>query len=302
MRGSYAGRAGFGTRTATSNNILTTRFIDTEQRWRSTLINDYIIGDFMWTGIDYYGKSFWPSQGATSGYLDNCGFRKDGFWFFKNIWTNEPTLHILPHWNQAGKEGQVIQVVCFTNCTEVELFVNNKSYGSKTFEFPRTGTAKGWNTYAPGKVQTSTADLHLAWDVVYEPGEVVAVGKTKDGKEVVTHIATAGDPYKIRLTADRDIIKAEPSDVTHVTVEILDKNDNVVPTAENLVIFEVEGAQIIGVENGNMRDLSSNKASEKKDYAGMCLAIVQADKAGNIRLRATSEGLETGEVNIKAVK
>ena len=90
--------------------------------------------------------------------------------------------------------------------------------------------------------------------------------------------------------------------MVHVTVEILDKSGNVVPTAENLVRFETEGAKIIGVENGNMRDLSSTRASEKKAYAGMCLAIVQADKAGNIKIKATSEGLETGEVNIKAVK
>ena len=92
----------------------------------------------------------------------------------------------------------------------------------------------------------------------YEPGEVVAVGKTRDGKEVNTRIATAGDPNKIRLTVDRDIIKADPSDVVHVTVEILDKSGNVVPTAENLVRFETEGAKIIGVENGNMRDLCSS--------------------------------------------
>ncbi len=115
-------------------------------------------------------------------------------------------------------------------------------------------------------------------------------------------IVTAGEPSKIRLTVDRDIIKAEPSDVVHVTVEILDKSGYVVPTAENLVRFEVEGAQIIGVENGNMRDLSSTRASEKKAYAGMCLAIIQADKAGSIKIKAASEGLEAGEINIKAVK
>jgi hypothetical protein len=99
----------------------------------------------------------------------------------------------------------VIQVVCFDNCTEVELKVNKKSYDSRTFEFPRTGTTIGWNTYASVKEQTSTTDQHLAWDVVYIHGEIGTVEKTKVGQEVISRIAPAGDPYKISLTVDRDI-------------------------------------------------------------------------------------------------
>lgn len=302
-RGAYNITRGGGVRfPASPSNILTSRFIDTEQRWKFTLLNDYVIGDFMWTGIDYYGETSWPSRGATSGYLDNCGFKKDGFYFFKSIWTQEPTLHILPNWNLEGKEGQVIQVVCFTNCTEVELFVNGKSYGKKTLEFPRTGNIENWRTYAPTKVMTSTADLHLAWDVVYEPGEVIAVGKTRAGEELKTRIITAGKPNKIRLTVDRDIIRALPSDVAHITVGILDADDNLVPLADNLVKFTVEGAKLIGVESGNMADLSSAKASERKAYGGMCLAILQAEKPAIIKFMATSEGLKDCVVEIKAIR
>ncbi len=275
------------------------RLVDVEQRWKFTMLYDYVIGDFMWTGIDNYGESSWPSRIHSAGYLDNCGFKKDGFYFFKSLWTDVPTLHIFPHWNWPGREGQVLPVVCFTNCESVELFVNGKSYGRKSLEFPRKGVELGWNRYGEGKVHTSTADLHLSWDVVYEPGEIVAVG-VKDGKEYVHRIVTTGEPASIRLSVDREVIEAQPSDVAHVTVEILDKDGNVVPTADNLVKFSVEGAEIIGVENGNGRDLESCKIPERKAYSGMCLAIVQADKAGEIKFSAASEGLQGAEVVFRA--
>jgi beta-galactosidase len=275
----------------------TAQLVDVEQRWKFTLLNDYVIGDFMWTGIDYYGETHWPSRGASSGYLDLCGFKKDGYYFFKSIWTDEPILHLTSNWNKEGQEGQVIPVICFTNCNEVELFVNGKSYGVKTFEFPRTGNTEDWITYAPGKVFTSTADLHLAWDVVYQPGEIKVVGK-KGGKEYISRQVTTGPPTKLRLSVDRNLIKAQPSDVAHVTVEVLDKDDNLVPYADNLIKFDTGGSTIIGVESGNLRDLSSTKASERKAYAGLCLAIVQASKPGTYTFKATTEGLGSAELPI----
>jgi beta-galactosidase len=277
------------------------RIIDVEQRWKFTLLYDYVIGDFMWTGIDYYGESWrWPSRGASSGYLDNCGFKKDGYYFFKSIWTEDPTLHLLPHWNlPEDREGQIVPVLCYTNCDTVEVFLNGKSYGEKYHEFPRKGNAEKWNQPEEGKVYATTGDLHLSWDVPYEPGELVAKGK-KDGKEYTYRVVTAGKPAQIRLSVDQDVIKANPTDVAHVTVEILDKNGNFVPTADNLVQFEVEGAEIIGVESGNMRDLSSPKAKQRKAFNGLCLAIVQAEKPGKITVKAVSESLEGNSVTIKA--
>ncbi len=276
------------------------RLIDVEQRWKFTLLYDYVIGDFMWTGIDYYGESWrWPSRGASSGYLDNCGFPKDGYYFFKSIWTDEPTLYLLPHWNLGGREGQVIPVVCYTNCDTVELFLNGKSYGEKYLEFPRKGNSERWNKPEDGKVYTSTGDLHLTWDVPYQPGELVAKGK-KNGKEYTCKRITAGEPSQIRLSVDRGVIKADPSDVAHVTVQIMDKDGNIVPTAGNLVKFEVEGAEIIGVESGNMQDVLSPKAKERKAFNGMCLAIIQSEKPGKITVKAISEGLKDATVNIKA--
>lgn len=276
--------------------------IDVEQRWKFTLLYDYVIGDFMWTGIDYYGEAWrWPSRGASSGYLDNCGFPKDGYYFFKSIWTEDPTLYLLPHWNLKGREGQVVPVMAYTNCDTVELFLNGKSYGVKYLEFPRKGNTEQWNKPEAGKVYTSTGDLHLSWDVMYEPGELIAKGK-KDGKEYTYRVVTAGEPAQIRLSADQSKIKADPSDVAHITVEILDKDGNVVPTADNLIEFKVDGAQIIGVENGNMRDLSSSKANKRKAFNGLCMAIIQAKNAGRIKVEATSQGLSGGSIEINASK
>lgn len=282
-----------------NQGIISNNLIDVEWRWRFTMDYDYVIGDFMWTGIDYYGESGWPSRGSTSGYLDNCGFKKDGYWFFKSIWTDEPVLHLFPHWNWPGHEGQIIQVACYTNCEDVELFVNGKSYGKKTTEFPRRGVDVSWAQYGPGKRYATTSDLHLVWDVEYQPGEIKVVG-TKNGERFEEVIRTTGKPASIRLSVDRDSFKAVPSDVAHVTAEILDADGNIVPITDNLVKFEVTGGRLIGVENGNMSDLGSVLASERKAFAGMCLAIIGADKAGTVTVRAVSDGLRSDSISFQA--
>ena len=283
----------------TNPSYITDRMLDVAQRWKYTMSYDYVIGDFMWTGVDYYGETGWPNRGHSSGYLDLCGFKKDGFYFFKSIWTQEPTIHLFPHWNWEGREGQVIPVLCYTNCESAELFVNGKSYGKKSIEFPRRGVELGWNKYGPDKVFATTNDLHLQWDVVYEPGEIKVVG-TKKGKEYVEVIRTTGKPSSVRLSVDRNVIKADPEDVAHVKVEILDKDGNVVPTADNLVKFSITGGEIIGVENSCPDDLMNCKLKERKAYNGLCLAIVQAPQRGKIVVKAESAGLQPSEVTIQA--
>ncbi len=283
------------------HGIISSGLIDVEHRWRFTTAYDYVIGDFMWTGIDYYGESGWPSRGSQSGYLDNCGFKKDGYWFFKSIWSDEPVLHLLPHWNWEGHEGQIMQVACYTNCAEVELFVNGKSYGKKTTEFPRRGVNPSWASYDPGKHFATTADLHLTWDVEYQPGEIKVVA-VRDSTTLEEVIRTAGAPAQLRATVDRPSFRAVPADVAHVTIEVLDKEGNLCPLADNLVRFNVKGGRLVGVENGNMTDLGSVLASERKAWSGKCLAIVAADRPGPVTITAEADGLQTASITFTATK
>ena len=152
-----------------------------------------MIGYFTWTGFDYLGESRWPGKGSSSGALDTCGFPKDGYYFYQSQWTTQPMIHLFPHWNWKGQEGKIIPVICYTGCYRVEVFPNGTSYGTKAYQFPRPGTSGGWNRYAKPPVQTTTADLHLAWDVPYQPGTLRVVGY-KDGQEVcATDISTTGE-------------------------------------------------------------------------------------------------------------
>ena len=280
--------------------LISSGLIDVERRWVFNKAYDYVIGDFMWTGIDYYGETRWPSRGAGSGYLDNCGFKKDGYWFFKSLWSDEPVLHLLPHWNWRGNEGKIIQVACFTNMDEVELFVNGKSYGRKSTEYPRKGVELGWNRYGPDKHYATTGDLHLVWDVEYQPGEIKAVG-VRNGQTYEEVIRTAGAPAQLRATVDRPSFRAAPGDVAHITVEVLDADGNRCPLADNLVEFQVSGARLIGVESGNMADLSSVKASGRKAFSGLCLGIVAADKRGPVSVTVSSVGLAPATVVFDAL-
>lgn len=273
--------------------------IDVEQRWRQTLVNDYIIGDFMWTGIDYYGESRWPARGWPFGYLDVCGFKKDGFYFFKSIWSDEPTVHIAGNWNREGHEGEIVRVYCFSNCDSAELFVNGRSYGVKATEMPRRGVEKGWNAYGPGKHFGTTADLHLCWDVEYVPGEVKLVG-IKDGVRVEDVIRTTSAPVRLRAGVDRDSFRADPSDVAHVTVDVLDADGNICSSTDNMVRFQVSGGRLVGVENGDLSDLGSVKASGRKAFAGKCLAIIAADKPGKVTVSVESDGLTGDSVVFEA--
>ncbi len=168
--------------------------IDAEQLWKYVATRDYVIGDFMWTGIDYLGEAFWPRKSDSFGVLDLCGFPKDGYYFYQSQWTEKPMVHLFPHWNWPGREGQAIPVLCYTNCSAVELFLNGKSFGEKRIEFPRQGNSGSWNGYDKPRVFPTTSDLHLEWDVPYEPGFLKVIGK-KDGKVVCSEeIRTAGTP------------------------------------------------------------------------------------------------------------
>jgi beta-galactosidase len=212
-------------------------------------------------------------------------------------------VHVFPHWNWKGKEGDVIPVLCYTNCDSVELFVNGKSFGVQSYWFPRVGYWPGQTT-GRSTVPRTTSDLHLTWTVPYQPGTLKAVG-TKDGKVVVTEeISTTGEPAAIALSVDRDSIAADRRDVAHFTVRILDEQGRVVPVADNEVAFEIQGeGKIVGVDNGNLASDEDYKGNRRKAFRGLCLAIVQSTaKPGRVQLTASSPGLKSGSVTVVTVE
>jgi beta-galactosidase len=290
--GAFMGGRGFGQ----------TRGLDTEELWKFVRNYDYVAGDFMWTGIDYLGEARGAGHGAPAGVIDSCGFPKDGYCFYQSQWTEKPVLHVFPHWNWKGREGQFLPVACYTNCDRVELFLNGRSLGAKGYVFPRYGMEGHYGHYAPapeGAVRT-TDDLHLAWDVPFEPGTLKAVGM-KGGKVAAeVEIATTGDPAAIALSVDRPAIRADRRDVAHLTVRVVDAQGRMHPDANNEITFEVQGeGKLIGVDNGDMSDMSDFKGKVRKAFHGMCLAIVQSTaQAGQIRVTATSPGLKPASVTV----
>jgi beta-galactosidase len=275
--------------------------IRAEQLWKFIRVHDYVIGDFGWTGIDYLGESRWPAKLAASGMLDTCGFPKDNYYFYQSQWTTNLMLHLFPHWTWKGREGQVIPVVCYTSCDTVELFLNGKSFGVKSLEFPRQGTSGGWNTYArPQQPAGSTADLHLSWDVPYEPGTLRAVGYKWGRKVCEEEIHTAGEPAAVVLEVDPGKLAANARDVAHITARVVDADGNTVPWATNSVSFNVRGpAKILGVDNGNPVSHEDYKCNQRLAWRGRCLIIIQSTREpGNIRLSAHSEGLTDAETEL----
>jgi beta-galactosidase len=252
--------------------------IDTEQLWKFVGAYDYVSGDFMWTGIDYLGEASWPAKASSSGAIDTCGFRKDGFYFYQSQWTAKPMVHLFPHWNWKGREGQFIPVTCYTNCDTAELFINGRSVGVRGYEFPRYGMKGRYGNYAPRD-------------------------RAKDGSVAATmEISTTGEPAAIRLSADRTELAADRRDVAHIVVEVLDQQGRVVPDAANDIAFTLEGeARLIGVDNGNPQSHDSYKVNRCKAFNGMCLAVVQSTaRAGRIRIAASSPALQPAELTIES--
>ena len=213
-------------------------------------------------------------------------------------------LHLSPHWNWDGKEGEIIPVICFTNCDTVELFLNGKSLGVQGYMFPESGMEEQWAHVPPrARVLQTTGDLHLAWYVPYQPGTLRAVG-TKAGQVVMTvEQVTTGSPAAVRLTSDRSRIDARWDDVAHVVVEIVDQQGRLVPTASNEVVFELSGpGRILGLDNGQAESHESFQGNRRSVFAGRALALVQsAKKPGTMQLTASASGLTGASVSISAV-
>jgi beta-galactosidase len=253
------------------------------QNIQMLLKSKHISGMYVWTGFDYIGEPTpypWPARSSYFGIVDLAGFPKDAYYLYQSVFTSKAMLHLFPHWN--WQPGQTIDMWAYYNqADEVELFINGKSKGIKR----KTGDA-----------------LHVMWRVAFEPGTVKAVSR-KNGKVVLTkELKTAGVPAKIELLADRLKINATADDMSFVTVKITDKNGVVVPDAANLVQFNVSGqGTLAGVDNGLQTDLSSFKASSKKAFNGLALAVIQSNgQQGAIVVKASAAGLQDAIITINA--
>jgi beta-galactosidase len=252
-----------------------------ESWWSFVAARPWIAGGFVWTGFDYRGEPIpykWPCTSSHFGLMDLCGFPKDNYYYLKSWWTEETVLHLLPHWNWRGKEGQPIDVRVFSNCDEVELLLNGRNLGRK--DVPR--------------------NAHVAWSVTYEPGTLEARGY-RAGKLVATaKVETTGEPERIVLTPDRPIIAADGQDIASITVSVVDAEGRPVPTADDLVHFEVSGCgRFLGVGNGDPSSHESDKAPFRKLFNGLAVLLVESsDGPGMITVAARSKGLRQAQIEI----
>jgi len=299
----FGGRYSLGDDPAAVRPNYTTGMIRAERHWKWVATHDYFAGDFMWTGVDYLGESFWPRKGFGSGPLDMTGHPRGSYYLYQSQWTDDPVLHLFPHWNWPGREGQVIPVLAYTNCNSVELFLNGRSLGEQRLEFPAQGTSGGWNSYALPRVLATTNDLHLSWDVPYEPGVLHAVGKRRDGTPACeAEVRTAGPPAAIRLAADRDTVTTVPGDVVHVTFEIVDAAGTVVPAADVVVHLTAGGGDIVALDNADLTDHDPYRGDRRRTFNGRGLAIVRAEMAGTVRVTAGADELRSASVTVQVVR
>lgn len=249
-------------------------------------------GFFYWTGFDYRGEPdplVWPATGSQFGILDYCGFPKDEAFYIKSWWTSEPVLHILPHWNLEGHEGEKISVWVYSNCDEVALYVNGRNLGRK--KMPRYG--------------------HLEWDAVFQPGKVRAVGY-KNGRKIMEEtVYTAGAPASLEAEADRSVIKADSQDLSVINIAVLDAKGHFAPTARIPVTVQVEGpVRILGAGNGDSAFKGRERpadASAKSftidSFGGRAQFLIQSTgEVGEATVTFSGEGVKEAVVKLNLNK
>lgn len=286
-----------------------------DYEWQKLAETPAILGEFIWTGIDYLGEptpyggrdnidggtwnSDWPARSSTFGAIDLAGFPKDRFFLYQSHWTTRPMVHLLPDWNWPGKEGEPIPVMVYTNGDSAELFLNGQSLGIKV---------KGRDTVPLPVIKRFSASgiinspYRLLWDVPYSPGTLKVVAY-RNGKAIAQDtVVTAGPPARVVLSPDRSQIAADGRDLSFVTATIVDKDGNIVPGATNLIRFKVTGAgQIAAVDNGDATSLDPFQANFRSAYHGKALLIVRSNDApGAIEVVASSERLKSGEATLSA--
>jgi beta-galactosidase len=231
-RGSYANDKTRGYVSAYDDNA--PEWAQTAKTWWSYFaVRPWLSGGFVWTGFDYRGEPTpygWPCINSHFGILDTCGFPKDNFWYYLSWWTNQPVLHLLPHWNWPGRDGQEIDVRALSNCQEVELLLNGRSLGK----------------------QAMPKNSELKWKVKYAPGTLAAKGYNAGKLAAEAKVETTGAPAAVQLDPDRAVLNADGEDISVFTVSLRDAQGRIVPVATNAVLFALEGpGRMLGVGNGD---------------------------------------------------
>ena len=279
---------------------------------------DFVSGDYLWTGIDYLGETRWPSRGAGSGPIDSAGFPKDTYYYFRSIWNEDATtLHVLPHWNWEGDEGEFKTVIVYTNCEEVDLFINGRLVATRGTKVPFYGARTAWYDRGPGR--PTTLDLHLTFDVPYEKGELKAVGYRYEDEPVPAGmdpfaarmrpkkrvkiaeetVVTTGAPVALKAQAFKDRVGVDG--LAQVEIRAVDANGNFVPTASNKVRCTVTGcAEFKGLDSGDMTDHTLYGSCERAMFSGCLLAVAVPTGKGEFTLSFGSEGLRGASVTLRA--
>ena len=286
--------------------------------WTFDRDNAGYAGQFIWTGTDYIGEPTpWHNQNQTPvkssyfGIVDTAGIPKNDFYLYQSQWVSvkkKPMVHLLPHWNWENRElaskvedsDGKIPVRAYSNAASVELFLNGQSLGVKKFNKKQTSDGR---TYQEG---ANAKELYLEWKVAYQPGTLEAVARDEAGKEIARDkITTAGQPAGVRLVKEEHAIAADGKDLTYIYYEIVDSEGNVVPTANNLVRFQLHGqGQLVGVDNGEQASRERYKAQPdgswiRRAFNGKGVAIVKStEQAGKFTLTAHSDLLKSGQVTV----
>lgn len=306
--------------------------------WFDTINNDFLAGEYVWTGFDYLGEptpsngtnpgaqGSWPSpKNSYFGIIDTAGLPKDTYYFYQSQWNDSlNTLHILPAWNRdavmMSGGNKEVEVVVYTDAPEVELFFTPAAGGSPQSlgkkKLTQVTSENGGYTYRVykgenGQKTPTHEDLYLTWNVPYADGTITAKAFDEAGREISTEkwagrksVKTAGSAARLTASVNREKMEANGSDLAYLTVNVEDANGVIVPTAKNRVTFKVEGSGVLaGLDNGVQADHQSFRDGDRAAHAGQLVGIVRAAKnAGSVKVTVSAEGLEPATVEIPVEK
>ena len=251
-----------------------------EETWQWFMAREYVCGGYQWAGIEHRGETTWPRLCSQSGAIDLFLNRKDAFWQNQSHWTDKPMVHILPHWNLSGREGEAVRVSVYTNCDSVELFQDGRSMGAQAVE----------------------PFGHVEWRLIYNPGSVRAVGYKNGEPAAEETVETTGRPVALRLKLERGGVRADGQDVAIITCDCVDSEGRHVPDAAPLVRFNTNGLGYVAGTGSDVSDHTPVTCPDRKMRAGLISVLVRAgEQAGTLRVYAEADDLEPARLDIQLV-